>query len=635
MSLTYGFYNSLNGDRRYTAEQISRIFSGVINDGVFMSIGDQLRVSASDKMTVIVGSGRAWFDGTWTDNDTEYAIDIPVSELVLNRIDAVVLEVNTSESVRANSIKVISGTPATTPSKPTLTNSGVVHQYPLAYVTVKSGVTTIKQSDINNAVGTSQCPWVTGILETINTDELIAQWAARFDELYATLENAIEQTLAAEVVDGSVTMTKLAPDVISAMDVKLSTFVAPTGANTLSFTVKGAGSSTSNAWRRQMLTIQAWSQGADFINMQLMVDVVNGAPYGGAPCFVTFERNLPVTSVVYVTEDDDTRYTITFKADAMWALGYVTYKAGLNMSVDVGDILESGTSLAVNTHVGHVIEYAKKVGSPRNLLDNSDFRDPVNQRARTSYSNGYTIDRWYSSNANINVIVGNRKITLSKTKTGGTFCQYLPVNVTGKKLTLVINTSIGLLLRSFVSDGDNLTQIDGLSAYFGVKVSNNITQVLIYFNNSDTIEFDLYWAALYEGEYTAETLPEYQTPDFQEEFDKCQRYLFPLGGAASGGDFSISGFVASSGNVAEFVLPKRMRYTDTNTNVGSIENRNYSKLAIGVHGTNAWINPIDSSYRIDGNGYPVLRFTFEGQVTARCPAVLICMDGNIRYSQDL
>lgn len=32
---------------------------------------------------------------------------------------------------------------------------------------------------------------------------------------------------------------------------------------------------------------------------------------------------------------------------------------------------------------------------PRNLLDNSDFTNPVNQRGKTSYTGSvYTIDRW-------------------------------------------------------------------------------------------------------------------------------------------------------------------------------------------------------------------------------------------------
>ena len=30
MAFTYGFFNSLNGDRKYTAEQLSSIFDGLI-----------------------------------------------------------------------------------------------------------------------------------------------------------------------------------------------------------------------------------------------------------------------------------------------------------------------------------------------------------------------------------------------------------------------------------------------------------------------------------------------------------------------------------------------------------------------------------------------------------------------------
>ena len=43
MALTYGFYNSLNGDRKYNAMDISRLFDGLIKDGVFMSIGSHCR----------------------------------------------------------------------------------------------------------------------------------------------------------------------------------------------------------------------------------------------------------------------------------------------------------------------------------------------------------------------------------------------------------------------------------------------------------------------------------------------------------------------------------------------------------------------------------------------------------------
>jgi len=64
LSVTYGFYNSVNGDRKYDAIQVSSIFDGIVKDGIFMSIGTSFRVKAASGMTVNVGVGRAWFNQT-------------------------------------------------------------------------------------------------------------------------------------------------------------------------------------------------------------------------------------------------------------------------------------------------------------------------------------------------------------------------------------------------------------------------------------------------------------------------------------------------------------------------------------------------------------------------------------------
>lgn len=176
MSFASGFFNSVDHDRLYDATDISRLFDGLIRDGIFASIGDCLVVKQSNQMNVTVGTGRAWFNHTWSYNDALYPVTIPPSEILMDRIDAIVLEINSVESVRANSIKLIKGTPASTPTKPTLTNTKEVHQYPLAYVTVGKEVTSIRQADIENCVGTSACPFVTGILEVISIEQLIPQW---------------------------------------------------------------------------------------------------------------------------------------------------------------------------------------------------------------------------------------------------------------------------------------------------------------------------------------------------------------------------------------------------------------------------------------------------------------------------
>lgn len=176
MSFASGFFNSVDHDRLYDATDISRLFDGLIRDGIFASIGDCLVVKQSNQMNVTVGTGRAWFNHTWSYNDALYPVTIPPSEILMDRIDAIVLEINSVEAVRANSIKLIKGTPASTPTKPSLTNTKEVHQYPLAYVTVGKEVTSIRQADIENCVGTSACPFVTGILEVISIEQLIPQW---------------------------------------------------------------------------------------------------------------------------------------------------------------------------------------------------------------------------------------------------------------------------------------------------------------------------------------------------------------------------------------------------------------------------------------------------------------------------
>lgn len=181
MAVTCGFFNSLGGDRKYPADDFSRIFDGVIRDGVYMSIGDKFAVTATTGMTVNVGSGRAWFNHTWTLNDADLPILMDDPDLVLDRIDAIVLEIDRSEEVRNNTIKAVKGTASSDPQNPVMVNTEFIEQVPFAYITRKHGVTEIKTEDIKIVVGTSECPYVTSILEAADIDELFAQWDAQFN----------------------------------------------------------------------------------------------------------------------------------------------------------------------------------------------------------------------------------------------------------------------------------------------------------------------------------------------------------------------------------------------------------------------------------------------------------------------
>lgn len=183
--LSYGFYNSVSGDRTYNAEQFASIFDGIIEDGVFANIGDKFAVSPNGGSVVLVKSGRAWFDHTWTLNDAPIPLDCGDAPLAVNyhRWDAVVLEVN--QNTRVNSIKVVNGgdaSPSATAAYPAMVDEAGIHQHPLAYVHRYQG-TDIRANDIIITVGTDETKYVTAPLQTISIEEQYARWDALFADM--------------------------------------------------------------------------------------------------------------------------------------------------------------------------------------------------------------------------------------------------------------------------------------------------------------------------------------------------------------------------------------------------------------------------------------------------------------------
>lgn len=199
MAVTYGFYNSLNKDRVYNAEQMSSIFNGIITDGVFASIGGSLMPIAGTGMQVVVKTGKCWFNSTWTLNDALLPLDIPTADVSLTRIDAVVVEINSAVSTRANTIKVIKGAPSANPAKPTLANTETLHQYALGYVTVGTGVTSITADKIEVNVGKTTCPFITSVLQQTDITALFNQWDAEFNTWFENVQSQLSGDIAANL----------------------------------------------------------------------------------------------------------------------------------------------------------------------------------------------------------------------------------------------------------------------------------------------------------------------------------------------------------------------------------------------------------------------------------------------------
>ena len=171
---------------------------------------------------------------------------------------------------------------------------------------------------------------------------------------------------------------------------------------------------------------------------------------------------------------------------------------------------------------------------PRNLLDNSDFRNPVNQRGQTSYNSvGYTIDRWTKeSNAILTIADDCINIDNSANSAEGVLLQKVDsdtaAKLIGKTVTVAICTSDGTVYaKSGVVAYDvpvALIEHNGFTfqlQFFRTAESYQVARLIIWAGSNISVK----WAALYEGSYTADTLPPYVPKGYAAELAECQRYF--------------------------------------------------------------------------------------------------------------
>ena len=190
MAVTYGYFNSLNGDRVYNADQMSEYFDGLVSNGVYESVGNALQVLAIEGMTVGVQTGRALVNCKWLKNDAVLSVDITTAHAVLNRYSAVILRLDNTN--RLVEITTKDGTPASSPTKPEMETSASIVELCLAYVYVAAATTTITQADIEDARGTSVCPWITGLIDQVDTSTLFLQYQAAWQQYFNTMTAEFE-----------------------------------------------------------------------------------------------------------------------------------------------------------------------------------------------------------------------------------------------------------------------------------------------------------------------------------------------------------------------------------------------------------------------------------------------------------
>lgn len=171
--------------------------------------------------------------------------------------------------------------------------------------------------------------------------------------------------------------------------------------------------------------------------------------------------------------------------------------------------------------------------APRNLLDNSDFSNPVAQAGLNGLhgSTKYVCDRWVG-HADVTAAQQAGGITLKTNQQYAYIHQRLNLQI-GKTYTLVLRANnISSAHRIAVYNGalgafvkDDFGSAETLIATFTAAYD---TMAMLYYPGYSSAGGSslLKWAALYEGSYTAETLPEYVPKGYGSELAECQRYYY-------------------------------------------------------------------------------------------------------------
>ena len=137
------FFDSMKGDRIYNAADFREWLHNMFSEGV--SVNDFF-VSPAGGMSLIVPEGYVHIRGASKTFTTDTTVTLETSDQSLNRIDAVVLELDISK--KTIDVKTVKGAASDNPVEPEPIRNDNVWQMVLAYVNVNAGASEVTEADI-------------------------------------------------------------------------------------------------------------------------------------------------------------------------------------------------------------------------------------------------------------------------------------------------------------------------------------------------------------------------------------------------------------------------------------------------------------------------------------------------------
>ena len=211
MAIESYFFNAVEDggvyDRVYNAEDVTSYLDLLVGNGVFPNPSTQLQVRASSGMQVTVGAGSGWINGHKLVNTADLNLTLDASDVVLNRIDAVIFYVDFTE--RDMGIEIKKGTIAVTPSAPAMTRTDSRYEMCLAQISVPKQVTAITAAMITDTRGNSSlCGYVQGLIQQADTTTLFQQFQDAFNTWFDGIKDQFEAGKVFKKLEGVCTTTQ-------------------------------------------------------------------------------------------------------------------------------------------------------------------------------------------------------------------------------------------------------------------------------------------------------------------------------------------------------------------------------------------------------------------------------------------
>lgn len=183
------FFNHIDGDRQYNADEFAEYFRQVLTNGILNGGTNlQVYVTGADRVARIK-SGKAWLEGYFYKLTDELELPLAEAHGTYDRIDRIVVRLDRRPEARHVRAFVLTGEPAMEPVPPALTREGLVYEIGLAKVLVVHNTSVLQPGNVTDErLDASVCGLVNSLVQ-VDAAHMTQQW----EEWYSANTSRWEQ----------------------------------------------------------------------------------------------------------------------------------------------------------------------------------------------------------------------------------------------------------------------------------------------------------------------------------------------------------------------------------------------------------------------------------------------------------